>query len=126
MSPSQFRYPECAMQFQERSAGSDVTLTGISGRMTIGPELQALEQSIATWLAEGRRKIVFDLSQVEYMDSAGLGILLASSSKFSQAGGGIRVAGAAPKVLHMLQLTGTAEILNLFDSADAALAGWSA
>ena len=63
------------MQIEERSAG-DVTVLDLKGKMTLGEGDELLKDKINSLLQQGRRKVVLNLEEVPYIDSAGLGMLL--------------------------------------------------
>jgi anti-anti-sigma factor len=64
--------------------------------------------------------VVLDLSDVSFMDSSGLGVLMAGSQMFSDGGGGLRVSSRlVPQVRRLLELTGVIDVLNLVEDFDA-------
>ena len=56
-------------------------------------------------LADGATSLEFDLSLVSFMDSTGLGILASASDRTSEAGGSVRVRGASPTVVRLLEVS---------------------
>ncbi len=58
-----------------RQAGS-VTIVDISGRIVLGEESAALRELVCNLLDKGHRQILFNLGDVHYIDSAGLGSLV--------------------------------------------------
>lgn len=108
------------MQINQSRVELDVAVVSVEGRLTLGRETQALEALVADLIAKGERKIVLDLKLLEYLDSAGLGVILASASKAKQAGGAVRLAGVGGRVLQVLKLTRTDAVLSL--DADVATA----
>jgi len=56
----------------------DVTVVDIKGRIVIGEESAALRSLVADLLSEGRKKILFNLAEVRYIDSTGLGALVSA------------------------------------------------
>jgi anti-anti-sigma regulatory factor len=60
----------------------------------VAPECQQIEWLIASLLSEGEKKIIFDVSRVCRLDSAGVGILVMCHGKVKEATGELRVAGA--------------------------------
>ncbi len=83
-------------------------------------------KSALTELAEGEaRRLVVDLSQVSYLDSTGLGVLVGVKRRLAD-GGVIVVAGAPPAVRALFELTGLDRVFRLFSSTDEAVAELSA
>jgi len=56
----------------------DVTVVDIKGRIVIGEESAALRSLVADLLSEGCKKILFNLAEVRYIDSTGLGALVSA------------------------------------------------
>ncbi len=55
-----------------------VTVLALSGRIVLGPESSALREKVKNLIAEGKKKIVLNMTDVTYIDSAGLGMLVAA------------------------------------------------
>jgi anti-anti-sigma factor len=103
----------------------DIVLVEIIGKVVYGPECQQVEWLIAELLEEGARKVIFDISRVQYLDSSGIGIVVMCSSKVKEAGGELRVAGAAGHVKATLEMTGVDKIVALYPNKVQALSGFA-
>jgi anti-sigma B factor antagonist len=88
-------------------------ITGIScaGRFTLGTRLSEIEAMIQSLIDQGSRKLVLDLTHVEFVDSAGLGIIMRIFGEMGQHGGQFRIAGASDQVQRLFNITHTAPIL---------------
>jgi anti-anti-sigma factor len=88
-------------------------ITGIScsGRFTLGTRLSEIEAMIQSLIQKGVRKLVLDLTHVEFVDSAGLGILIRIFGEMGQQGGQFRIAGPNQQVRRLFDITHTAPIL---------------
>lgn len=91
----------------------DITGISCSGRFTLGTRLSETEAQIHHLLQEGVRKLVLDLTHVEVVDSAGLGIIMRIFGEMEQHGGQFRIAGACEQARRLFQITRTAAILSL-------------
>lgn len=91
----------------------DRGITGIScsGRFTMGTRLSETEGLINSLIANGTRKLVLDLTNVDFVDSAGLGIIMRAFGEIEQRGGEFRVAGLTPQVRRLFEITHTLTIL---------------
>jgi len=69
----------------------------------------------------GLVKIVLDLSKFEYLNSSGLGRMVALHSSFDLKGGGIKIANASDKIKRLFRITHLDEIIEFYDSVDAAV-----
>ncbi len=90
-----------------------VTLFEVSGRIdsTNANELgEALNAAIDT----GRTQIVVDLSDVEYMSSAGLRELVTALKKVKRGTGDLRLASPSPRVMEVLELAGLDSIFEIY------------
>jgi anti-sigma B factor antagonist len=77
-----------------RTIEPDIKVVEISGRLNLGNSLQSVESSIKRLIAEGARKLVIDLSGLNFIDSAGIGMLVICGGEMEKAGGQSRIAGA--------------------------------
>jgi anti-sigma B factor antagonist len=66
--------------------------------------------------------IVLDLSQLTFIDSTGLGVLVGAQRRARETGGEVRLAGAAPGVQRVLEVTGLDTVFGVFPSVDDARA----
>jgi len=73
----------------------------------------------------GCRRIVFDLSDLRYLDSSGVGALIRLLQKCRTVGGEIRVAHLGGSPRKVLEMSNIISLLRLYPSVEAALEGWS-
>lgn len=102
----------------------DVVLVQIAGKIVHGPECQQIEWLIASLLSEGEKKIIFDVSRVCRLDSAGIGILVMCHGKVKEAAGELRVAGAEGQIKTVLEMTRVKDIVPLYPTIAKALEGF--
>jgi anti-sigma B factor antagonist len=91
----------------------DITAISCSGRFTLGNRLSEFEGLVNSLLEEGVRKLVVDLAQVEFVDSAGLGVIMRLFGEIEQLGGKLRISGANDQVQRLFNITHTGTILSL-------------
>ena len=95
---------------QTRVVEPDTTVVEISGRLNLGNSLSYAETSVKRLIADGSRKLVIDLAGLDFIDSAGIGMLISCGGEMEQAGGAFRVAGAhgaiarAFEIVHMSRI----------------------
>jgi anti-sigma B factor antagonist len=70
---------------------------------------------------EGKQRVVVDLSEVTFMDSTGIGVLLNALSHFSKRHGELVIVCASDMILRPFELAGVAGHLNIVDSREKAL-----
>lgn len=98
----------------------DVTVVALTGRLLLGNALGYAENAINRLIDGGTRKLVLDLAGLEYIDSSGLGMLIFLSGRMEQAGGRMRVAGAATTVAKVFQIAHADRVLQLDADLEAA------
>ena len=95
-------------------------LVVVTGRLTLGRDVERLEAVVNELLAQGQTKFIFDASALDYADSAGIGTVVACLTNIKKAGGDMRMAGANARVLRLFQMTGVDQILSLYPTVAGA------
>jgi anti-sigma B factor antagonist len=108
------------MDFDTRTVDGDGVVITPRGRlnMVAAPRLRTL---LTNTVRGGQRRVVVDLSATEFMDSSGLGALIAGLKTARQAGGDLRIASVTPQVAMVLELTNLNRVLRSYDTVEAAL-----
>lgn len=97
------------MTINKKSEGEKLTLT-LSGRLdtNTSPALEAeLKHSV-----DGVKELIFDFSDVEYISSAGLRILLAAQKVMNRQGS-MKLTGVSAGVMEVFEITGFSDILTI-------------
>jgi anti-sigma B factor antagonist len=102
------------MQIEERSA-ADVTLLDLKGKMTVGEGDELLKDKINSLAMQGRRKIVLNLAEVPYIDSAGLGEIVRTYTTISRQGGQLKLLNLTKRITDLLSIT---KLLTVFETYD--------
>src|SRR6267142_3518539 len=89
-----------------------VTIVDISGRIVLGEESAALRELVCDLLSKEHRKILFNLAQVNYIDSAGLGSLVAAFTSVRKQTGELKLLNLTNKVHDVMQIT---KLYTVFD-----------
>ena len=93
----------------------DITGISCSGRFTLGTRLSETEAMLQNMLDEGVRKLVLDLTHVDFVDSAGLGIIMRIYGEMTDRGGQFRISGPHEQVRRLFDITHTSAILAVDD-----------
>lgn len=101
-----------------------VTVLRPSGRLNMTTAMD-LRQSIVALVTGGDLFVVVDLSEVDFIDSSGLGGLVSGLKTAREAGGDLRLASPTEQVRLVLQLTNLERMLISYDDADLALRSFS-
>ena len=97
-----------------RQAG-DVTILDVNGDIRIGEGSVALRDAIRKLIDGGKNKILLNLRGVKYMDSTGVGELIANYTTVSRQGGQLKLLNLTEKIQNLLVIT---KLLTVFDSYD--------
>jgi anti-sigma B factor antagonist len=108
------------LEIQERQAG-DVTILDMDGKITIGEGSTSLRTAIRRLAEEGKNKILLNLEKVGYMDSTGLGELIASYTTVSRDGGQLKLLQLSGKLQDLLVITKLLTVFDTYDSESDAL-----
>lgn len=111
------------MDIEKSVVMDDLAVLHCEGRlnMVAAPALRAsIEQSVA----DGQARVVVDLAKISFIDSSGLGSLIAGLKRARQAGGNLRIAAATEQVLMVLKLTNLDRVLRPHLSVEEATRGW--
>jgi anti-sigma B factor antagonist len=108
------------MKVNVRTEGA-VTLIDLNGKITIGEGDVILRDAIEKVLKAGSTKVLLNLSKISYMDSAGIGELVACYKRAREKGGELKLLNPSGKVEDLLQLTKLEEIFETFRDEATAL-----
>lgn len=89
----------------------------VSGSLTLGTSLKLLDSQIQNLIAGDVNDLLLDLSQVEYADSGGLGLLVHTHGRLSAKNGTLRLSGVQPRVMDLIRLTKMDTILTIESTA---------
>ena len=102
------------LDLKERQAG-DVTILDLSGEVRIGEGSVALRDSIRNLADQGKKKVLLNLAGVKYMDSTGVGELIANYTTITRNGGQLKLLNLTDRIQNLLVIT---KLLTVFDSYD--------
>jgi len=109
--------PDAPMTFTQRPGSRDgIEILSLSGPFTLGNMFQlqrALQELHPPFL-------IFDIAQVPYMDSAGLGLLVNFYVAAQKHGRRMAVAGAPPRIIALFELTKVDSLLRLYPTVEDA------
>ena len=108
------------LQIETRRIEPDITVVEMSGKIALGRDSQRIEALVQDLLRQNEKKVIFDISHVDHMDSTGIGAMAYCFGTLNRCGGELRLAGACGKVLHLLQITRLDHVLPLYTTVEAA------
>ena len=114
-----------ALQFVEKETNG-VTVLELSGRVTLGEESNQLRTKIKDLLAQGKKRLVVDLGNVSYIDSAGLGTLVAGYTSSQSQGASMKLANLTKRFREQLNITKLVTVFEVFNSVADAITSFGA
>jgi anti-sigma B factor antagonist len=98
-----------------------VTIVDISGRIVLGEESAALRKLVCDLLGKGQKNILFNLGDVNYIDSSGLGNLVGAFTSVRKLGGELKLLNLTNKVQDLLQITRLYTVFDILDNEAVAV-----
>jgi anti-sigma B factor antagonist len=112
------------MTIEERPVG-DVTVLTLKGRLVLDDGDDSLRERVERLIAAGRVRLLLDMAAVDYVDSAGVGVLVAKYLSVRRRGGDLRFVHLSPRVMHVMEIAHLLTIFQSFDSEQAALGSFA-
>lgn len=98
-----------------------ILIFDLTGRLVLGLELAALQDSVEKALRKGDKRQILNLKQVSTIDSSGLGTLVFLHTTLAGAEGGLKLLHLAEKHLELLVLTKLTGVFEIFDDEQEAI-----
>ena len=108
------------MKLQDRIENGVVILEP-SGKIMGGPDASLLKDKLLDYIEKDQKKIVIDLSRVDWMNSTGLGILISGYSTLRNHEGQLKLANVTDKIHSLLVITKLVTVFDSYDSLDEAI-----
>ena len=102
-----------------------VAVEELEGRIVLGEESNALREKVKSLLAAGQKKVVLNMNNVTYIDSSGLGTLVASHTSARTQGACLKLCNLGSKFQEILQITKLITVFEVYDSEAAAISSFS-
>ena len=113
------------MQIDQRTVG-DVIVLDLKGKITLGEGDELLKDKVNSLVNQGHKKIVLNLADVPYIDSAGLGEIVRTYTTVSRQGGSLKLLNLTKRITDLLSITKLLTVFETFDSEKDAVGSFSA
>jgi anti-sigma B factor antagonist len=113
------------MKVRERQAG-DITILDVEGRIMYGDGEEHFRDAVTRIMESGKVKLVINMTEVPYIDSAGITELIRTFATTGKRGGGMRLFGLSERARDLLNITRLLPVFRAFDSEDTAIASFDA
>jgi anti-sigma B factor antagonist len=113
------------MNIEERHIG-DVVVLDLKGKVTLGEGDELLKDKVNSIVNQGNKKIVLNLAEVPYIDSAGLGEIVRTYTTVSRQGGNLKLLGLTKRITDLLSITKLLTVFETYESESDAIRSFSA
>jgi len=113
------------MQIEERAIG-DVTVLDLRGKITLGEGDELLKDKVNSLVKQGRQKVILNLGEVPYIDSAGLGEVVRTFTTVSRQGGSLKLLNLTKRITDLLSITKLLTVFETYESESDAVRSFSA
>ena len=103
----------------------DITVVDLTGRIKLGEGSSLLRETVKDLLSKGQKKILLNLGDVDYIDSAGVGELVSAFTSVRRDGGELKLLNLTRRVTDLLQITKLYTVFDIKDDEAAAIAAFS-
>ena len=100
---------------------NDVTIVDVVGRITLGEGASTLRDTLRTMAREGHKKILLNLGEVPYVDSSGLGVLVAGFASITSHGGQLKLLNLTKRISDLLLITKLFTVFEVFEHESLAI-----
>ena len=108
------------LDVKERQAG-DVTILDLNGAVRIGEGSILLRDAIRDLAANGKTKLLLNLAGVNYVDSSGIGELIANYTTVSRQGGQLKLLNLTDRIQNLLVITKLLTVFDVYENESEAL-----
>lgn len=112
------------MQIEERQVG-DVMILDLKGKITLNEGDEVLKDKINSLILQNNKRILLNLAEVPYIDSAGLGEIVRTYTTVSRQGGQLKLVGLTKRITDLLMITKLLTVFETFDEEQDALKSYS-
>jgi anti-sigma B factor antagonist len=112
------------MQIEERIV-NDVTILDLKGKITLGEGDEALKDKINSLVHQNRKKILLNLEDVPYIDSAGLGEIVRTYTTVSRQGGQLKLVNLTKRITDLLSITKLLTVFETYETEPEAIKSYS-
>ncbi|MGO8731875.1 MAG: STAS domain-containing protein [Terriglobia bacterium] len=109
-----------ALNIEEKDVNG-VTVLELNGRVTLGEGSSLLRTKLKDLLSQGKTRLVLDLAEVSYVDSAGLGTLVAGYTSAQNQGANLKLANLTKRFHEQLSITKLVTVFDVYDTVQDAV-----
>jgi anti-sigma B factor antagonist len=108
------------MEIAERRV-DDVSIIDLKGRLIVDDGFEPLRQALNRLIGEGQRKVLLNLEEITYLDSAGIGLIACKYVTLRRHSGDLKLCNLRARTVEVLSITRLLTVFESFESEEAAL-----
>ena len=112
------------MPVSERQIG-DVTIIDLSGKLSNSDESGHLKEKVSSVFFQGHKKVLINVKDLSYIDSSGLGELVACLATARRNNGEVKIANLGKRVQDLMIMTKLLNVFDVHDSEESALTSFA-
>jgi len=110
------------MEIIEKMSGN-IAILKLKGRLDAA-SAKDVKDKVASFACEKKVNLVIDMGEIDFIDSSGLGVLVASLRSANKAGGDIKISSLQDQVRTIFELTRLHRLFEIFDDSESAAASY--
>jgi anti-sigma B factor antagonist len=103
----------------------DALVIYLRGKVMGGPESADFQNLMKKSITDGKKKVVIDLGEVEWMNSSGIGLLVSAYTTVKNGGGELKIARTTDKIQSLLVITKLNSVFETYPDVISAVASYS-
>ena len=111
------------MTIEERPT-EGVMILDLKGKLTIGEDVELVKDKINSLIQQGEKKLLLNLAEVPYVDSAGLGEIVRTYTTVNRQGGSLKLLHLTKRIEDLLAITKLLTVFDTFDSEQEAISSF--
>ena len=104
----------------------DVTVLDVAGRITLGEGASTLRDTVRDLATQGKKNLIVNLGEVNYIDSSGIGELVSAFTSISNSGGRMKLLNLTKRIQDLLQITKLYTVFDVYDNEPTAVRSFAA
>lgn len=109
------------MELKRKQIRPGIAVLEMRGRILMGPDCKLIDKEIDELIAANEKRVIFDVSGVSQIDSAGVGQIVKSFARLKKSGGELRLAGVTGMLDGVFKITQVHKVIVMYPTPQAAL-----
>lgn len=102
----------------------DCIVVALKGQIMGGPTSTEFRKKLSSLIEEGKINVIGDLSEVSFMNSSGLGVLIATLTSLRKEGGDFKLCSPTDRIKSLLKISKLFTVFDLYETLDEAIAAY--